>query len=108
MLRRNPGADWTKVFLCHAPRRVQTAQPARLTGTYRAGPVSGKAGLDDHEGRNWQGWHRHTTLCMLLHFFLLQSKLASHQDGPVCPLCQVDAMPYRPCFAVRGGRGSRR
>ena len=32
-------------------------------------------GPGDYEGRSWQGWHRHTTLCLLLHFFLRQGQL---------------------------------
>ena len=87
VLRRNPGADRAKVFLGHAPRRVTPARLARLTGTRWAIETcfqEGKQllGLGDYEGRSWQGWHRHMTLCMLLHFFLLQGKLALKKSSP--------------------------
>ena len=87
VLRRNPGADRAQVFLCHAPRRVTPARLARLTGTRWAIETcfqEGKQllGLGDYEGRSWQGWHRHMTLCMLLHFFLLQGKLAPRKSSP--------------------------
>ena len=81
VLRRQPGADTVRVFLCHAPRL------AHLTGARRAIETcfrEGKQllGLGDYEGRSWQGWHRHTTLCMLLHFFLLQGRLALKKNSP--------------------------
>ena len=34
------------------------------------------------------GWHRHMTLCLLLHFFLLRGKLALKKQ-PGLTLCQV-------------------
>ncbi len=39
-------------------------------------------GLGDYEGRSGQGWHRHMTLCLLLHFFLLQGKRALKKNNP--------------------------
>lgn len=33
-------------------------------------------GLGDYEGRSRQGWHRHATPYMLMHFFLLWRKLS--------------------------------
>ena len=32
-------------------------------------------GLDDYEGRSWQGWYRHATLVMLAHFFVVRERL---------------------------------
>ena len=87
VLRRRSGADPVRVFLCHAPRRAKPAHLARLTGTRWAMETcfqEGKQllGLGDYEGRSWQGWHHHTTLCMLLHFFLLRGKLALQKSSP--------------------------
>lgn len=80
VLRRRPGSDGLKVFLCQAPNRIRPARLARLTSTRWAIETcfrEGKQllGLGDYEGHSWQAWHRHTTLCMLLHFFLLQGHL---------------------------------
>ncbi len=85
--RRPPGSDPVRVFLGHAPRRVRPAQLARLTGTRGAIETcfqEGKQllGLGAYEGRSWQGWHRHMTLCLLLHFFLLQGKLGLKKNSP--------------------------
>ena len=87
VLRRQPGADTIRVFLCHAPRRITPARLAHLTGArwaietcFREGRQL--LGLGDYEGRSWQGWHRHTTLCMLLHFFLLRGRLALKKNSP--------------------------
>ena len=60
VLRRNPGADQAKVFLCHAPRRVQPTRLECLTGTRWAIETcfqEGKQllGLGSCEGRSWQG-----------------------------------------------------
>jgi len=87
VLRRQPGADPVRVFLCHAPRPIPPARLAYLTGARWAIETcfrEGKQllGLADYEGRNWQGWHRHMTLCLLLHFFLLQGKLVLKNSNP--------------------------
>ncbi len=87
VLRRQPGADTVRVFLCHAPRRVKPSQLAHLTGARWAIETCFREckqllGLGDYEGRSWQGWHRHMTLCLLLHFFLLQGKLGLKKNSP--------------------------
>ena len=81
VLRRQSEVDTVRVFLCHVPRRVKPSQLAQLTGTRWAIETcfrEGKQllGLSDYEGRSWQGWHRYMTLCLLLHFFLLQGRRA--------------------------------
>ena len=78
VLLRRPGSEEARVFLCRAPRRVTPAQLARLTGVHRAIETCFREGrqllgLGNCEGRSWQG---HMTLCLLLHSFLLQSRLA--------------------------------
>ena len=32
-------------------------------------------GMGDDEVRSWRGWHRHMTLCILAHFFLVRACL---------------------------------
>ena len=85
VLRRQPGADPIRVFLCHALRLIQPARLTYLTGARWAIETCFREGtqllsLVDYEGRSWQGWHRHTTL--RLHFFLLQGKLARKKSHP--------------------------
>ena len=81
VLRRPPETDPVRVFLCHAPRSIPSARLAYLTGArwaietcFREGKP--RLGLGDYEGRSQQGWLRHMTLCLLLHFFLPRGKLA--------------------------------
>ena len=87
VLRRQPGADTVRAFLCHAPRPVTPARLAYLTGARWAIETCFREckqllGLGDYEGRSWQGWHRHMTLCLLLHFFLLRGKLGLKKNSP--------------------------
>jgi len=37
----------------------------------------GEVGLDEYEVRSWHGWHRHITLSMLAHAFLLDLRIQS-------------------------------
>jgi SRSO17 transposase len=37
----------------------------------------GEVGLDDYEVRSWQGWYRHTTLCLLAQAFLTVLRIQS-------------------------------
>jgi SRSO17 transposase len=41
-------------------------------------------GLDQYEVRRWEGWHRHTTLCLLAHAFLAAMRAAANggKGGP--------------------------
>ena len=101
VLRRQPGADTVRVFLCHIPRRIRPARLACLTGARWAIETcfrEGKQllGLGDYEGRSWQGWHRHMTLCLLLHFFLLQGRRALKKKQP-------GLTPYQLAEALEAG-----
>ena len=77
LLRRHPRRHELKTYLCHAPADMPLASLAHLAS--RRWPIEsyfqeGKQnmGLGDYEGRSWQGWHRHMTLCLLAHFFLVR------------------------------------
>jgi SRSO17 transposase len=42
-------------------------------------------GLDQYEVRRWEGWHRHITLCLLAHAFLVVTRAAASDEkgGPL-------------------------
>ena len=42
--------------------------------------VKGEVGLDHYEVRRWNAWHRHTTLCLLAHAFLVVVRLAARDE----------------------------
>ena len=37
-------------------------------------------GLSHYEGRNWRGFHHHSTLCIVAYAFLIGERLAQGQD----------------------------
>jgi SRSO17 transposase len=80
LLRRNPATDELKCYLSHGPADMPAEQlvwPAGLRGPIEQCFRDGKQlfGLGDYEGRSWQGWHRHATLVMLAHFFVVRETL---------------------------------
>jgi SRSO17 transposase len=40
--------------------------------------AKGEVGLDHYEVRKWDSWHRHVTLCLLAHAFLVVVRLSAH------------------------------
>jgi SRSO17 transposase len=42
--------------------------------------AKGEVGLDEYEVRKWDGWHRHTTLCLLAHAFLVVMRSAAEHE----------------------------
>jgi SRSO17 transposase len=36
--------------------------------------------MDHYEVRRWDAWHRHVTLCMLAHAFLVVVRLAAREE----------------------------
>jgi SRSO17 transposase len=39
--------------------------------------AEGEVGLDEYEVRKWEGWHRHITLCLLAHVYLVRNQATS-------------------------------
>jgi SRSO17 transposase len=77
ILRRNPETGELKTYLSNAPADTPLATLVRLSGM--RWPIErcfeeGKQhlGLGDYEVRSWRGWHHHTTLVILAHFFLVR------------------------------------
>ena len=42
--------------------------------------AKGEVGLDHYEVRRWDAWHRHVTLCLLAHAFLVVVRLAAARE----------------------------
>jgi SRSO17 transposase len=42
--------------------------------------AKGKVGLDHYEVRRWDAWHRHVTLCLLAHAFLVVVRLGARNE----------------------------
>jgi SRSO17 transposase len=42
--------------------------------------AKGEVGLDHYEVRRWDAWHRHITLCLLAHAFLVVVRLAARDE----------------------------
>ena len=87
LLRRNPATDELKCYLSHGPADLTPERLVWLAGL--RWPIEqcfrdGKQlfGLGDYEGRSWQGWHRHATLVMLAHFFVVRETLRLKKKHP--------------------------
>ena len=46
----------------------------------------GEAGLEDYQGRRWDGFHRHLALVMLTYSFLMRQRHTTGSDGAFFPL----------------------
>jgi hypothetical protein len=42
--------------------------------------TKGEVGMDHYEVRRWDAWHRHVTLCLLAHAFLVVVRLAARDE----------------------------
>ena len=87
LLRRHPATDELKCYLGHGPAEMPAERLVWLAGL--RWPIEqcfrdGKQlfGLGDYEGRSWQGWHRHATLVMLAHFFVVRETLRLKKSTP--------------------------
>jgi SRSO17 transposase len=63
--------------------------------------AKGELGLDDYEGRRWQGFHRHVALVMLAHCYLALRR-SYGQAATVPPLVASHSSPHPPPIPVRG------
>jgi SRSO17 transposase len=72
-------------YRAFGPETTTVADSARVAGTrwtieegfQRAKEV----GLDQYEVRRWEGWYRHTTLCLLAHAFLEVTRAAAESGA---------------------------
>ncbi len=75
LIRRNRRTGELAFYRCYSPRPIPLSTLVKVAGrrwtveeTFQA--AKGLAGLDEHQVRHWNSWHRWTTLAMLAHAFL--------------------------------------
>jgi SRSO17 transposase len=87
LIRRNRRTGELAFYRCYAPRHVPLAALVKVAGTrwtveedFQAG--KGLAGIDEHQVRRWDSWHRWVTLAMLAAAFLTITAAAEHASQP--------------------------
>ena len=82
-----------KCYFCWLPdlpvdaplRRLVTLAHARWPIEQFYEDAKGECGLDDYQGRRWDGLHRHLALVMLTYSFLVIQRLRTHALPPMPP-----------------------
>jgi SRSO17 transposase len=76
-------------YLAYGPKETHAEELVRVAGRRWAiedcfEQAKGEVGLDEYEVRKWDGWHRHTTLCLLAHAYLAALRFSSeHEESGV-------------------------
>ncbi len=72
-------------FLAYGPEETEEAELIRVC-TMRwqieegFAQAKGEVGLDQYEVRTWEAWHRHATLCLLAHAYLIVMRQAAQWE----------------------------
>jgi len=79
----DPGED--AYILAHGPAGTSAEELVRVCRTRWQieegfAQAKGEVGLDQYEVRRWDAWHRHITLCLLAHAYLVVMRLAARQE----------------------------
>lgn len=87
LVRRNDTTEELAWYRCWTPRPVAIGDLVRVAGrrwTVEENFQAAKShtGLDEHQVRNWNSWHRWTTLAMLAHTFLTILAAAMNDAEP--------------------------
>jgi SRSO17 transposase len=87
LIRRRITDGELAFYRCHAPERVGLPTLVRVAGTRWAVEclfqnAKGALGLDQHQVRRWDSWHRYTTLVMLAHAILTVIAARERQQHP--------------------------
>ena len=89
LVRRSIGEPAERAYyLCLAPaaadgKDLAAAAGARWSIECCFEETKQEAGLDEYEVRNWDGWHRHTTLSMLASAFLAAVRASAAEESEV-------------------------
>jgi SRSO17 transposase len=72
-------------FLVYGPAETGEAELLRVCTTRWQieegfAQAKGEVGLDQYEVRKWEAWHRHATLCLLAHAYLVVMRRAARQE----------------------------
>ena len=72
-------------FLAFGPEGTAVAELVRVCITRwqieeSFAQAKGEVGLDQYEVRKWEAWHRHATLCLLAHAYLVVLRQAAQQE----------------------------
>ena len=72
-------------FLAYGPEETTAAELVRVCTTRWQieeclAEAKGEVGLDQYEVRKWDAWHRHATLCLLAHAYLVVMRQAARRE----------------------------
>jgi SRSO17 transposase len=72
-------------FLAYGPEGTAVAELLRVCATRWQieegfAQAKGEVGLDQYEVRTWEAWHRHATLCLLAHAYLVVLRHAAQRE----------------------------
>jgi SRSO17 transposase len=87
LIRRTPGTGELAYLRCYSPHPVPLSTLVRAAGqrwrieeSFQS--AKGLVGLDQHQVRRWESWHRWTTLAMLAHAFLAVATAIERDHAP--------------------------
>jgi SRSO17 transposase len=87
LIRRNDTTGELAYLRCYTPRPISLAALVRVAGqrwrieeSFQA--AKGLTGLDQHQVRRWNSWHRWTTLAMFAHAFLAVATAIERDTTP--------------------------
>jgi SRSO17 transposase len=77
--------DEHRYFLAYGPAETAVEELVRVCTTrWRIedgfAEAKGEVGLDHYEVRKWGAWHRHATLCLLAHAYLVVTRRAARRE----------------------------
>ena len=77
--------DEHRYFLTYGPEATGVEELVRVCNTrwqieQCLAEAKGEVGLDHYEVRTWEAWHRHATLCLLAHAYLVVTRQAACRE----------------------------
>ena len=117
LIRRHPRTGELAFYRCYAPRPVPLGTLIQVAGRRWTveedfQSAKGLAGLDEHQVRRWDSWHRWVTLAMLAAAFLTITAATEHAlrpppDGQI-PLTRNEIARLLADAVIHPARGTRR